>query len=71
MQSMVSVTLAFGSRGADMSAFEPLPDPLLSSLLLVPQAASEVRVSTAATAAAEVRRVGRNQELLIGGPLRA
>lgn len=70
MQSMVSVTLVFGSRGADMSAFEPLPDPL-SSLLLVPQAAREVRVSTAATAAAELRRVGRNQELLIGGPLRA
>ena len=71
MQSIDSVTFAFGSSGADGSD-EPLPESSFPSpLLLVPQEARAVRASAVTTAAAEARRVRRNPALLIGGPLRA
>src|SRR5689334_22688557 len=69
MQSMVSVTLAFGSSGAAGSDDDPPPAlSSLSALLLVPQAVRATRASAETSVAAEARRAGRNQELLIGSP---
>jgi hypothetical protein len=71
MQSIVSVTFVFGSSGADASVEPPPPELSPPPLLLVPQAATVGRASAETRTAAAERRGGRNQELLIGGPLRA
>ncbi|GGY46702.1 hypothetical protein GCM10010363_29320 [Streptomyces omiyaensis] len=68
MQSIVIVTLVFGSSGAEASD-EPVgceaPPPLESLLLLVPQAARAVSVIAETTATALARRVRRSLALLI------
>lgn len=70
MQSMVSVSLVFGSSGVAASAVEPGAGSW-SPLLLVPQAASEsrVRAETNVTAV-RLRRGVLNPQLLIGDPFR-
>ncbi len=72
MQSIVSVTLVFGSSGV-VGSDEPFcwDPPLSSPLLLVPQAASAVSDRAETRVIATARRLRRNRALLMGGPLRA
>lgn len=71
MQSIESVTLAWGSSGF-VGSDEPFcwdPPLPLSSLLLVPQAASAVSDRAETREIAAARRLRRNRALLMSRPL--